>query len=98
MEGAELQVFKGMEHAIATRCPVIAFEAAEVMSNRFGTKRSELFDYLSSLADYDFYLLHDNPLRANRIVKIDNVTLGSNGQNFLAVPRKEIEIKKRLPL
>ena len=60
--------------------------------------RSQLFEYLGSLADYDFYLLGDDPLRNDRIVKIDNVTLRSCGHNFLAVPRKEIEIRDRLLL
>ncbi len=97
-EGAEFQIFKGMEHLIRTRSPVIAFEANETVSNIFGITRSQLFEYLGSLADYDFYLLGEDPLRDDRIVKIDNVTLGSNDQNFLTVPRKEMEIRKRLPL
>ncbi len=97
-EGAEFQIFNGMEHVIRTRSPVIAFEAIETVSNIFGMMRSQLFEYLGSLADYDFYLLGDDPLRNDRIVKIDNVTLRSCGHNFLAVPRKEIEIRDRLLL
>lgn len=97
-EGAEVQIFKGMEHVIRTHSPVIAFEAVETISNIFGTTRSQLFEYLDSLADYDFYLIRDNPLRDDRIVKIDNIILEPDDQNFLAVPRKEMEIRKRLPL
>jgi FkbM family methyltransferase len=98
VEGAELQVFKGMEHVIAKHSPVIAFEASETISSRFGTTRSLLFEYLSSIADYDFYLLRDDPLRDDKIVRIDNITLESNDQNFLAAPAKDMEMRERLLL
>lgn len=97
-EGAEFQIFKGMEYLIRTHSPIIVFEAIETDLKRFGMTRSQLFEYLSSLGDYEFYRLGQDPLRDDRIVKIDNIILEPNAHDFLAVPRKKMEIKKRLPL
>ena len=97
VEGAEFQIFKGMERLIRTHGPVIVFEANEHLC-RFGETPPQLIEYLKSLFEYDFYLLRDDPLRDDRIVKIDNINLEPNGQNFLAVPAKDIEIKRRLSL
>lgn len=96
VEGAEIQVFKGMEHVIRTRNPVLVFEVIESGSNQFGMTRSQLFEYLGSLGDYEFYRLGADPQGDELIVKIDNVTLGSNDHNFLAVPAKNTEMRNRL--
>ncbi len=98
VEGAEFQIFKGMEHVIRTRSPVIVFEADETILKVFGMTRSQLFEYLGSLGDYEFYRLGTDHLRDDRIVKIDNITLEPDDHDFLAVPRKEIEIRDRLLL
>ncbi len=97
VEGAEFQVFKGMEHLIRTDGPVIVFEA-DANLGRFGKTPSQLLEYLKSLYEYDFYLLHPEPNRRERITRIEDFYNQAVSGNILAVPTEDIEIKRRLPL
>ena len=94
VEGAEFCVLKGMEYLIRTHTPIIILEADEKM-NSFSTTPTQLTEYLKSLADYDFYLLHPDPTRKKRIRRVESLA-DSDGGNFLVAPTKDLETKNRL--
>ncbi len=94
VEGAEYQVFRGAKGVIQAHTPVILFEADENLE-RFGATPSQLFDYLRSLADYEFYYLRSEPGREDRIIALEHA-VGLPEANFLAVSANDNVMKERL--
>ena len=93
VEGAEAAVFRGMRHIIATESPILVFEADGNMK-RFGVDHFMIFDFLRSLASYDFYLLRPNFRQLGRVVPL-NVNSAESG-NYLAVPTGRSSALSRL--
>lgn len=80
VEGGEMDVFHGAESMLQAHAPYIIFESDENMK-RFSYKRSDIFAYLHTLANYSFFYATKEGLRP-AINNLDDMSLS----DILAVP------------
>ncbi|MEP6850538.1 MAG: FkbM family methyltransferase [Acidobacteriota bacterium] len=85
IEGAELMFLKGAVRLFEQKTPpVMLMEMARETCKAFGNKPNDLIKFISSKADYDFFLLDE---RLQRLRPIEWFDEESPGANVLCVPK-----------
>lgn len=90
VEGAELLVFKGAKHTLATHRPIVQCEMLRKWAARFGYHPNDLIKFFSNL-HYRCYVIRDGKLEP-----FDVMTEGTVETNFFFLPEDHNDLNPRL--
>lgn len=89
VEGGERDVILGAEAVIREHQPSLVFEALTELTQRFGYRREELFELLSSYADFRFKGIRDDGTLVDLPDSLDDPSI----RDFVAIPVARISTR-----